>query len=121
MPLTEVTSTGNSAPLQWPLQQVPFTEETGSMAALRLRIGSYLSPGGWRRPASVWSALIGMLEIHWSRFSQAKSLVVPLPELVNDPAPAPSAGHWMVCGKGPWCAAKVLYSQRQPYNLVSLT
>jgi hypothetical protein len=32
-----------------------------------------------------------------------------------------NAGHWMVCGKGPWCAARVLYSQRQPHNLDYLT
>jgi hypothetical protein len=30
-------------------------------------------------------------------------------------------GHWMVCSKGPWCAATVLYSQRQPHNLAYLT
>ena len=34
---------------------------------------------------------------------------------------APKCGHWMVCGKGPWCAAKVPYSQRPPHNLAYLT
>jgi hypothetical protein len=37
-------------------------------AGLRLHIVSYLRSGGWRRPAPVWSVLIGMPEIQRSRF-----------------------------------------------------